>query len=290
MVVLRDMAAVRDARVQQTNERFARRRSPSTDSPAPDPASEPDSEVSTANLQEPLPAEIGQTIGEVLAIADDDDEPFQVALRVLEIRRLASQIRASVQALPEEEDPEFLLRNFRKVEVFVERLAERALNNAARLHVSDSAADLVGLMLPDPESLYGLEACSRALRRWKKEPSVDQSQLEELILQARSLIDIVLRSEALTSDAKAFLIRRLREVETALLGSRITGYADLEAASDRLTGALARRPDIREPGILAKIGAFFQALVLAGQGTTAIAGATASTIDAINSISSSANQ
>lgn len=180
------------------------------------------------------------------------------------------------------------LRHYDEIEVCAERLAKQATNSGASLQPSSKAADLHASALPGNEALYGLEACSRALHRWKREPVIDQSQLDELIRQVRDLVESVARSDGLAEDAKVFLIKRLREVETALLGSRVTGFADLEAALDRLTGSLVRRPDIREPGLLNRIGSFFHSLVFAAQGTDAIAGATASTIQAITAITAAA--
>jgi len=197
---------------------------------------------------------------------------------------MMQKARDEIAALPEDEDPEFLLHQVGDVERLINGLTETALALTARISPSDVFSERFTLRRISPESIFGLEAASRALHRRRPEPTIDPSQLSMLIEQLRKLIDDVSSSNNLTPEAKLFLIRRLREIETALLGSRITGFADLEDAVDRLTGALVRRDDIRDAGIMKKIGSFFQKLVQAAQGTSAIAGATTATVQAIEAI------
>ncbi|MBB4762162.1 hypothetical protein ACFQFC_39020 [Amorphoplanes digitatis] len=226
-----------------------------------------------------------KTVGEVLGLAEDADEPFAVALRVLEIGRLARATRSSVEALPDEEDPAFLLQHFHQVEALVKRLTDDVVMAAATYAPTDLFAAKFIVPVPlDGAALFGLEAASRALHRCCPEPAIGPEHLDSLIHDVRELIDSVTGSPALSADAKTFLVRRLRDIETALLGSRITGSVDLEDALDCLTGAFVRREDIREPGLLGKINTFFQRLVLAAQGAESIAGATTSTVGAIEAI------
>ncbi|GID96256.1 hypothetical protein Adi01nite_56680 [Amorphoplanes digitatis] len=218
-------------------------------------------------------------------MAEDADEPFAVALRVLEIGRLARATRSSVEALPDEEDPAFLLQHFHQVEALVKRLTDDVVMAAATYAPTDLFAAKFIVPVPlDGAALFGLEAASRALHRCCPEPAIGPEHLDSLIHDVRELIDSVTGSPALSADAKTFLVRRLRDIETALLGSRITGSVDLEDALDCLTGAFVRREDIREPGLLGKINTFFQRLVLAAQGAESIAGATTSTVGAIEAI------
>jgi hypothetical protein len=226
-----------------------------------------------------------KTVGDVLGLAEDADGPFVVALRILEIGRLAQATRSAVEALPDEEDPAFLLQHFHLVESLVKRLTDAVVMGAAGYAPTDRFVAKFIIPAPlDGAALFGLEAASRALHRCCPEPAIGPEHLDSLIHDVRELMDAVTGNPALSAEAKTFLVRRLRDVETALLGSRITGSVDLEDALDCLTGAFVRREDLREPALLGKINAFFQRLVLAAQGAEAIAGATASTVGAIEAI------
>ena len=226
-----------------------------------------------------------KTVGEVLALAEDADGPFVVALRILEIGRLAQATRSAVEALPDQEDPAFLLQHFHQVESLVKRLTDAVVMGAVTYAPTDQFTAKFIIPAPlDGAALFGLEAASRALHRRCPEPAIGPEHLDSLIYDVRELIDSVTGSPAFSTEAKTFLVRRLRDIETALLGSRITGSADLEDALDRLTGAFVRREDIRDPGLLGKINTFFQRLVLAAQGVEGIAGATTTTVGAIEAI------
>ncbi|BFU44268.1 hypothetical protein [Krasilnikovia sp. MM14-A1004] len=227
-----------------------------------------------------------RTVGEVLGVTADANEPFDVALRMIEIRRLAQNTRTAVEALPPEEDPALLLQHFSEVESFVLAMASMAFSSA-RIRPADSFNARFGVRRLAGDVMFSLDICAKALHRCSPEPYLAPEQLTNLIGRTRSLIDEVVLSERLTPGAKAFLVERLREIETALLGAQITGYANLEDAVDRLTGGLLRREDAREKGIMERITAFVKQLVQAAQGTSAIAGATASTVQAIETISHS---
>lgn len=225
-----------------------------------------------------------KTIGEVLSLASDDGEPFAVAVRMLEIRKLMRTTKETIENLPTVEDPPLLLKHFGEVERAINGMTESALHSAGRLSPTDAFSPQFPARRIRDEVLYSLDICSRVLHRRSPEPAVDEAQLKELLVDVRALIDAVISAESLNSDAKTFLVQRLRDVETALLGSQISGFANLEDALDRLMGGLVRRSDVQDRGVLARVGSFFQKLVIMAQGTTAITGATSSTIQALEAI------
>ncbi|MEU4529657.1 hypothetical protein AB0F49_15635 [Micromonospora ureilytica] len=225
-----------------------------------------------------------RSIGEILGLDPNLSQPFAAALRMLEVQKLMQATKEAVEKLPESEDPNFLLLHFNDIEKFINGLTEMALSAASRINPADMFNSLFAARKPGPEALFALEACSRALHRCSPEPALEQEQLTTLVEDVREIMDAVIASPSLATEAKEFLVLRLREIESALLHSKIAGTAELEASVDRLTGALVRREDIREPGLMGKIGTFFQRLVQAAQGTEAITGATKSTIEAINAL------
>ncbi|MGW5579610.1 hypothetical protein [Micromonospora chokoriensis] len=225
-----------------------------------------------------------RSIGETLGLDPNLSQPFAAALRMLEVQKLMHAARESVEKLPESEDPDFLLLHFNDIEKFINGLTEMALSTASRINPTDMFNSLFAVRRPGTEAMFALEACSRALHRCSPEPALEQEQLTALVEDVREIVDAVIASPSLTAEAKEFLVLRLREIESALLHSKIAGTAELEASVDRLTGALVRREDLRESGIMGKIGTFFQRLVQAAQGTEAITGATKSTIEAINAL------
>jgi hypothetical protein len=236
------------------------------------------------------PPDPSWTLQEIFAMDAERPHPLQVPLRLLQVGNLAAEARAAIEKLGPDEDPDFLLRHFDEIDRFAAQLMEDAASpSAVRLVPSSSASRLLIMRLPGKEALYGLEACSRTLHRLAPEPTISAGELADLVSQVRDLIDSVLNNTSLTEEAKFFLLGRLRDVESALISSRVTGLADLEAALDRLTGSLIRRADIREEGLLAKLTKFFRSLVGTAQGGAAIAGATTSTIEAINAISGALN-
>jgi hypothetical protein len=224
-----------------------------------------------------------RTVGEVLGVTADANEPFDVALRMIEIRRLAQRTRSAVEGLPSEEDPGLLLRHFDEVESFVLSMASMAFSST-RITPADSFNARFGLRRVGAEVMFSLDICAKVLHRCCPEPFIAPEKLSDLVDRTRALIDDVIGNGNLSSAAKMFLVQRLREIETALLGSQITGYADLEDAVDRLMGGLLRRADAHDEGMLQRINGFIKKLVQTAQGTSAIAGATSSTVQAIEAI------
>jgi hypothetical protein len=238
-------------------------------------------------------------VGTVLGIPEDQgNAPLIVSLRLLDIQRLAVQTRREVEALPPDEDPEFLLSHFDAVDKWVSRLVDTAVRDANRLCLSTPVrslfatgsnkgdADQARFRLPK-EALYSLDACSRALHRQGTGSSLSDAEVPDLVERVRELIDLVVDSEELPGNAKIFLIGRLRDVEAALLASRIYGYEDLEAALDRLVGGLARRDDVRKPSVMTRVRGLLEAFSGATQEAAVVAEATYKTVEAIETIASS---
>src|SRR4051794_41009529 len=73
------------------------------------------------------------TIGEVLNLPVDSDEPFAVPMRMLEIRGLMQKCRNALEDLPEDEDPDFLLQRFPEIEQAIDAMTESAFTSVSRI-------------------------------------------------------------------------------------------------------------------------------------------------------------
>jgi hypothetical protein len=153
--------------------------------------------------------------------------------RIAEIMALAKRAEAAVQGLPGVERPAHLLLHFDRV------------HKALGLLLSISSATVQNfLQYLTPEVIYSLEMCSYALQRNRQgEPTIDVDKVSDLVEHVRSLIDKIADDQDLENDVCMLLVARLRDVESALLNIRITGYARVEKAMDALTFVPIRAVD-----------------------------------------------
>lgn len=209
-------------------------------------------------------------------------EIFKVSDRLDVLRRatdlavLVGQVEVAVRALPDDEDPEHLLRHLGEVRTMIDGL----------LYVGNVPMDHFIRQLTG-EAIYSLETCSRALRRnGGREPTIDADGVDHLLALIRAVIDEIAASD-LPVTAKVFLVERLRTVETTLLNIHLTGYAPVEAALDALTiGAVRITPEDSEARRHAGnwITRLWMALRDHAQGADAITATAAQTISAIQAI------
>ena len=141
-----------------------------------------------------------------------------------------------------------------------------------------------------PQDLFALEVCADLLHRRSPEATITPQKIPELIKLVREIVDAIGEDDDLPVPVRLHLIDRLREVEHALIHIRTTGYAGVESALDKLTGTIAREPElINSKETVGFWRQLLAAIGLASEGAKAIGGtveSTAAAIEAIQSITS----
>lgn len=164
------------------------------------------------------------------ALGTGDDELLLLS-RCADVVGLVRATRQAIEKLPDHEDPEFHLEHFDAIEKAASQLT--AVGGGMRV--------LQFKQLLGPEVIRSLDGSARALRRLGlDEPSLDTEKVPGLVEQIRRIIDEVAADEGLPPDVRMLLVKRLREVESALLNIRITGYARVEETLDALAFAPIR--------------------------------------------------
>ncbi|MEU8042757.1 hypothetical protein AB0B71_01250 [Micromonospora echinofusca] len=209
---------------------------------------------------------------EILGVSDRNGI-FQGAAN---LANLVDQFEADVRALPEDEDPEHLLAYLPRIRSMLDLFLKLSQTNMQ--HFSQY---LTG------EVMYSIASCSRALRRnGQVKPLISDNSAKQLVDEVRAVMEGVIESD-LPDALKDLLVDRLRDVEAALLGVRIGGYANVERAMDALTfGAVrATKADSEER---AQVGSWLSRLWGKlgehAQGAEAIAATAASTTEVIKAI------
>ena len=80
------------------------------------------------------------------------------------------------------------------------------------------------------------------------EPTIPDDKLAGLVDMVREVIDAVTADEGLPTRVRAELIKRLREVEQALIHFRLVGYEGVQNAMDQFLGTVARYPEAHQNG------------------------------------------
>lgn len=123
-----------------------------------------------------------------------------------------------------------------------------------------------GSSLVSKELLMSLGVATDLLHRHIPEPHILQEQLTDLLASVRELIDAVALDGTLPPMARHYLLSRLAEVEYALLHFRISGYAGVEEAMERLLGGMLNRPDTQTEQIRGWWARFWDALHVSATG------------------------
>ena len=93
------------------------------------------------------------------------------------------------------------------------------------------------------ETIFGLEVCDDALGRNRPEKVADPGSLESLLKDVNALI-ADLKEDELSPDLRDFIFEHLTLVKNAVEEYKIRGIRPLEAEVERLTGAVARNPQV----------------------------------------------
>jgi hypothetical protein len=154
----------------------------------------------------------------------------QLLSKLGQVADLAHQTRSIVQRLPPEASGDVMLRHFPEVEAVVGSFA------------NVGAISMMELCAPMKETgWHSLELASDLLRRYQREPTLDDDTVRRLLKQTRDLKDEVRDAEDLDDDVRSWLIQRLREVEVKLEDVDLNGCVAVEEATDQLFGGLLRR-------------------------------------------------
>lgn len=203
-------------------------------------------------------------------VGDASQLPARIAHFIMQVQ-LTKEL---VAALPDYEDPEHLSTYFGNLDQIID-----ALLSVGALNMSQFAPWIT------PELLFSLGACSRALRRHDgQEPTLDVGEVENILDTIRQVQEELTQS-ALPQHVKLLLIRRVREVEEAVLAIKIAGYPVVESTLDALLGSVAWRTDPAEQNKVATwVKRIWSAIFTASHDTAQIAGYTQKVVESYKTI------
>jgi hypothetical protein len=93
-----------------------------------------------------------------------------------------------------------------------------------------------------PVGLNTLDTASALLSQIQPDPFLDEADVESLKAQVHDLRDKVAAAQGLDDDARRWIASRLHDIEDALRGIKVTGYAGVERAVNETIGGLRRHP------------------------------------------------
>jgi hypothetical protein len=116
-------------------------------------------------------------------------------------------------------------------------------------------------------------ACSTAIRRnGGREPTLDVNGIGEVLQLIVDIRDEIIGSQ-MPQHVKVYILRRLRDVEDAVIAFRIAGFAGVESALDALIGgAMWRTPPTSQEPVKIWVRRLWEKIKAITQGTAAIAG------------------
>jgi hypothetical protein len=199
----------------------------------------------------------------------------ELFMRIADLGNLIETVRERVRNLPESDGPDFLLMGLEPLDEFFDRFQRMGMS---------TTKDRWNSILK-PSVMQALSLCARVLRDEQNESSIAQSDLQILLSDIQEWIGEVSRDNSLKVHDKIFILRRLREVEAALLGFFMGGFDRLEAAVSALAGAALVCESARNRTFLDKVASFWNRVLSVAQGAVAISGAAEDTAKAIDAIS-----
>lgn len=182
----------------------------------------------------------------------DDGNLSAFMASVADTTRLAALTRTGVEALPGD-DPELVLRNFHKVEQTLAGFQSVGSYGVMR----DFLAGY------DEVAAFGLQMAASLLHRRQPEAVIGDDELARITDQLQQLKASITTSDDLDDEAKLWILGLLAAIEDALRRVRIVGSAGLDAATDRLVGAIARSTEKRSKFTRSKVGPALMALLVA---------------------------
>ncbi len=206
--------------------------------------------------------------------AFDVGEPLDLAGRIAHFIQQVQLTKELVAALPEDEEPEHLSKYFDRLDQICDALLGVGTVNVRQF---------VGLITP--ELTYSLGSCSRAIRQHGgREPTIDVEGIERILGVIYEVRKEILAS-SIPQNVTLFILRRLREVEDAVLAFKIAGYSGVEEALDALVGGAAwRTPATEHQPVENWIKRIWNTIQTAAKGTAAIAGSAQTVVDSYKAI------
>ena len=206
--------------------------------------------------------------------AFDVRDPLDLPGRVAHFIQQVQLTKELVAALPEEEDSEHLSTYFRQLDRLCNVLLGVGIYNTS---------EFVGSV--KPELLYSLGSCSQAIRRHGgREPTIDVAGIENILSTIHDVRNEIVASQ-LPHNVSLFILRRLREVEEAVLAFKIAGYAGVEDTLDALLGGAAwRTPPGQQRPVGGWINRVWMAIQTGTKGTATIASSTQTVVESYKAI------
>jgi hypothetical protein len=157
----------------------------------------------------------------------EDGDLRSLFARTAQLFELASKTRHLVESLTDA-DPEVILENFPQI--------EETLSNFT--HLTNLRMDQFLAPLDFRSGQHTLKLCSSLLHRAMREPTLESSQVAQLLDQLNSLIGDVEDTDDLDAHTKEWVLARLQEVHEKLTNIDTVGVPDLEQSVDKLAGGL----------------------------------------------------
>ncbi|WP_346535567.1 hypothetical protein [Micromonospora sp. DPT] len=209
------------------------------------------------------------------AAALNADGRGSLLIRIGELLQLIEEARQAVLELPDPDERRFYLEPFEVMDRLVETLT---------FYNSIATMQKFSPMLTS-ETIYALEAVSRALRKVVQRPAIDVSTQRELLNGVRALIDDVLAFDDLTPDAKLYIVRLLKRAEEALLAFRLVGFEDVSASIAALAaGTIVIQEQPIRGWFLDRLGKIWRTLVTGASGVEVIGSAAQTIAGAIDGV------
>jgi hypothetical protein len=213
-----------------------------------------------------------QAWAEILKAEDTE----QLLGRISRLVGLLEDTKRAIRELPEDEDRDFYLGPF----VDIDNLPPRFIT-----HFGTGNIDAFQQGVPQ-HAMVGLDAASRILRRTSlRDPVISEEGRTSLLEDVRALLNEVASHPDLEQGAKLYVIKLLRDVETALLGYVVGGFDDVMSAVAAVSAGATRITEDEQRGwLVAAVGRLWAATVSRAQGVQAITGAAQGVVAAVGAV------
>lgn len=157
----------------------------------------------------------------------------RLLVRAGQLTDLIDEAKAAVVELMDEDERAFYLQPLVKLDPLMTVLLSR---------LGDNNMESFAPYLTD-EAIYALEGVSRALRRLSRFPVLDEEARDDLLADVRKMIDDVIRDDTLSYEIKSYIVKLLRNVESALLGFLLGGFGEVSACIAAVAAGVAMVAD-----------------------------------------------
>lgn len=163
---------------------------------------------------------------------EDTAERTECYRRAMAMIEAAQQVRRTVQSSRNGLAP-LALKHFEEVERALEGFM--SMPSGQIIHMMDHIQGT---------GWHSLELTASIINSEAPDPTVDPERVAAHLTEVRDLIDEVAKDSNLAIDLRTYILRRLREVEDALIEATVNGAPALEMATNAMFGASRRQPDV----------------------------------------------